>query len=125
MKKIFLFSVTTLVVFFACDYKKGMLPAPTPAPKNSNACDTVTYSNQIQPIMTNNCASVHCHNAVTLQSGYNFAIYNDCKTAALNGRLQIRCIDNTDPNGPMPPTGLLPQSQRDLLQCWINNGALQ
>lgn len=125
MKRIVILLAVFSIITFACEYKKGLLPVTAKSSVTPGACDTVTYTKQIQPILTANCAIPHCHNSITIQSGYDLSAYADCKTIATNGRLKIRAIDNSDPLGPMPSSGLLSQAQLDLLLCWVNNGALQ
>lgn len=123
MKKlVILFFIAFTIV--SCENKVGLPPvtaAPAPTP---DACDTITYTKHIQTILSNNCTS--CHNSLSASGGIDLSSYTLAKNKALDGRIKVRAIDNSDiTKGPMPPSGVISQAERDLLQCWINNGAKQ
>lgn len=123
MKKIFVLSFIVLAIT-SCENKVGLPPVATPAPVAPGACDTITYTKHIQTILTNNCTG--CHNSSLASGGVDISTYTGAKAKALDGRMKVRAIDNSDIlKGPMPQSGLISQAERDLLQCWINNGALQ
>lgn len=122
MKKCILPAIVALIVV-SCVNKIGLPPSEPAATLPPNTCDTITYDKHIQTILANNCTS--CHNSFALNGGVDLSSYALAKSKALDGRIKVRAIDNTDPKGPMPPTGLISQSERDLLLCWINNGAKQ
>ncbi len=114
-------TVLALVLIYSCDRKIGLVPvAPTPVPVNT--CDSVKYSVEIKPILDAQCATSGCHSGSFPAGGVDLATYANAKVQALNGRIKARAIDN---GGGMPAAGQIPQSQKDLLKCWINNGALQ
>jgi hypothetical protein len=127
VKKLSLFLsalIITSAFFYSCDKRVGLLPtAPAAAPIAGSACDSMRFSVEIKPILVTYCAVPGCHDATTKQNFIDFSNYNDAKAQALGGRIKIRAIDPS--SAPMPATGLIPQSERDKLQCWINNGALQ
>lgn len=122
MKKAFLFAFAVLFLA-SCDNKIGLPPVTVPAPVTPGACDTVTYTKQIQTLLNNNCVS--CHNSSFSSGSVDLSTYTLAKAKALDGRIKVRAIDNSDVKGPMPQGGLMPQADLDLLQCWINNGAIQ
>ena len=115
---ILVFSVLAFAV--SCDNKKGMLP-PKSEPLPPGACDSITYSNGIKAIFDANCATSFCHDGTTKQSNLDFSLYSTAQSQATNGRIKARVID-ANPS-PMPPSGKLPQSQLDSIQCWLDKGA--
>jgi len=80
-----------------------------------------------------NC--VGCHNDVTMVGGFSVDDYADLVVATnaageaiivpgdpAASRAFIRMNDDA---APMPPSGLLPQEQRDRMELWIERGALE
>ena len=57
-----------------------------------------------------------CHNASNANGGINFDI--DCNIITNKARIKVRAVDQ----GTMPPTGTLPQSDKDKITNWINAG---
>lgn len=107
---------------------------------NANVAIPILFSGQVQPIFTNRCVNQGCHpggNApFPLQAGVSFGrLVNvpatkspcagilrvkpgDAANSALYRRLEGTCGDRM-------PLGLspLPQTERDLIRDWINQGA--
>ncbi|MFN4257247.1 MAG: c-type cytochrome [Saprospiraceae bacterium] len=83
------------------------------------ACDTVgvRYSSEIQTLLANNCTT--CHSPAGNQEPY-LDNYANVKTAADEGKLVGR---TNDASAPMPPTGLMPDCNRDKIRAWVNAGA--
>ncbi|MEO7923030.1 MAG: hypothetical protein ABIR30_05080 [Chitinophagaceae bacterium] len=71
---------------------------------------------QVRTVLQNNC--VPCHNNVQQEGGMNWTI--DCNIVTFKDRIQARAV-NGNPS-PMPPTGLLPISERQKITNWINAG---
>ncbi|MCE3260244.1 MAG: hypothetical protein K0S12_1885 [Bacteroidetes bacterium] len=116
-----LFAGAFLLFFMiACDKKVGK-PIGPPAALTANPggfCDTITYNKHIGPIIQTNCATTTgCHASGAPQ--VNLLNYSSVKGIGESGKLKTRVIDG--PNF-MPPTGQLPADQKNLIQCWINNG---
>lgn len=108
------------VVLFSCSYNKIELPEPiNNVPNDTTGTTTVTYSNSIKQIMDSHCTS--CHSPSGSQSWLDVSTYSNTKAQATNGGLQNRVINETP--SVMPPSGSIPQSDKDLLQQWINNGS--
>ena len=84
-------------------------------------CDTtnVTWSADIQPLISTNCAISGCH--VPGFQTPDLTTYANVKAAADIGAIKARAIDG-DPS-PMPPSGLLPKCDRQDLQTWLDAGA--
>jgi len=80
----------------------------------------VSFNTQIKPILEANCIKSGCHN------GDNGADRNWSVLANVQAKAQG--IKTRTGNGTMPAdqvgTGGLPQSQRDLIACWVDDGAL-
>lgn len=116
----FIIGMIACIIVISCDNKKGLLP-PKSAPLSASACDSIKYSNGIKAILDANCATSGCHDNITMQSNLNFSLYSTAQTQAQAGRIKARAIDVTQT--PMPPSGLLSQSKRDSIQCWLDKGA--
>lgn len=71
---------------------------------------------QVRTLIQNNCVS--CHNAVVSEGGMNWEI--DCNIVTFRNNIFQRAV-NGNPSS-MPPTGLLPPSERQKITDWINAG---
>lgn len=58
-------------------------------PSNTTGCDTtnVSFTTDILPTLQQKCATSGCHDATTLQSGYDFSKYGGAKLAVDNNKL--------------------------------------
>lgn len=81
-------------------------------------CESVTYSGQILPLIQSYCAVSGCHVSGFLPG--DFTTYEGLKEKAENGRLHLFVIDLKT----MPPDSSFHNKQRQLFECWINQGAL-
>jgi len=80
--------------------------------------DTCKFSTHIQPIINQNCALAGCH-STGFGSG-DFSSYSGLFAKIdNNGPFESRVLIVQD----MPPGGSLSVSDRDLIQCWLDNGA--
>ncbi len=98
----------------SCTKDKGK--EPSSAPPSVKLCDTLKYSEDIKPLVNKNCALSGCHNA---GADLDWTVYDKLKVRADNGKIKTRVIDQ----GSMPPSGKLPQSELDMIQCWLDAGA--
>ncbi|MDI9320396.1 MAG: hypothetical protein QM530_07985 [Phycisphaerales bacterium] len=113
--------VTATLVFIgtqmSCykDNKEAMYPSGT--------CDTnsITWRNNIKPIVDNSCAISGCHDASTAAGGYALNTYSGVKKMADNNQF-IAVIE----------LGSMPKNATHLDACtinkvrrWINTGALE
>lgn len=102
----------------ACKTRKPVAP-PTPvaAPTPVVDCSTTnaTYSNNIAPIIANNC--MPCHEAGSL---LDFTTYEKLSVVAKDGELDRRVLLLKD----MPPLGPLSEDDQKKIRCWLDNGAL-
>ena len=74
---------------------------------------TVSWQNDILPIMTTSCALVTCHDGVSRLDWRN---YDQVK-------LYADQIKNETQEKSMPIDGPLAQHEIDLIGCWVDNGA--
>jgi hypothetical protein len=100
--------------------EKENLPTPN-SNGNGGVITTITYTNYTKKIIDENCIS--CHSSTGLSVTPYLTTYVQVKTIANNGRLKARVIDEIPSR--MPPTGSLPQTVKDTLQLWINQGATE
>ena len=77
---------------------------------------SVSYSNDIKPILDTNCNVAGCHNG-SLGSSRDWRTYATTKANANN--IKIRTANKT-----MPPGIPLTQKQIDQITCWVDDGAL-
>lgn len=77
----------------------------------------VTYSDDIVPILNNNC--LVCHGGVAPVSYLLLEDYASVKTSGESGLLISRI---NDADNPMPPSGLMTEANRQTVQDWIDGG---
>lgn len=93
-------------------------PDPDPDP---DPTEKLTYTDDIKSIFDNNC--VQCHgNPPTQGAPSSFNTFTLVKNGVDTGNILTR-INST--SNPMPPTGLMPQSLRDDIQQWKDDGFLE
>jgi cytochrome c5 len=125
MSKIKLLILLLTSLFFSCSYntieeEKENLPTPKII-DNGGIEATVTYTNYTKKIIDDNCIS--CHSPIGLNVAPQLTTYTQVRTIANNGRLKARAIDELPTR--MPPIGSLPQTVKDTLQLWINQGTAE
>lgn len=69
-------------------------------------------------VIQNNCALAGCHSGASPTGGLNFT--EDCTIVQNKDRIKARAIDGNP--SIMPPTGALPQGDKDKLTAWLNAG---
>lgn len=80
-------------------------------------CDsTVSWENDILPIIQTSCAISGCHDGIARTN--NWLNYAEVKENVAT--IRKKTVDRS-----MPFDRLLPQHQIDLIACWVDNGALQ
>jgi hypothetical protein len=70
----------------------------------------------VKTVLQNNCVS--CHNNVLAEGGMNWTV--DCNIVNFKDRIKERAV-NGNPSA-MPPSGLIPVSERAKITNWINAG---
>ncbi len=74
----------------------------------------ISFTQDIQPIITNSCAINSCHNGNQFP---DFRQFNNIQSNAAK-------IKELTGNGTMPDEGTLTQNQIDAIACWVDDGAL-
>jgi hypothetical protein len=84
-------------------------------------CDVtnVTYSTDVAPIINSSCATTGCHVSGGSGPG-NFNDFNELSAKIADGSFQNRVLVQMT----MPPSVPLQDCELDLIQAWIDNGAL-
>lgn len=77
----------------------------------------ITYSKDIQPLMTNYCLT--CHSSIAPESGLILDNYADVKASGESGKLVSRTNDS---NNPMPTNGLMSAEKRQKIKDWVAGG---
>lgn len=118
IKGICFLSVMLLLVT-SCEYSKEEPIVPL---------SSVSFKSDVLPIFSMSCSTIGCHAAgdhvpdLSSSNAYNALIdgvYVDTVTVE-NSELYLRMIDKQHP---MPPKGLLPASQLNIIYYWIKTGA--
>jgi uncharacterized membrane protein len=116
MKKIALTFFSTAIVssilIVSCSKSDGDDSTPPPAAACSGTPGPLFTA--VKTLMQANCQS--CHNSGNANGGKDWTI--DCNIVANKTRIKARAVDD----GTMPPTGPLPQSEKDKITAWINAG---
>lgn len=97
--------------------------------RDANTCNgttSATVSNlpagplflDVKAVLQANCVS--CHNSSQAEGGMNWTI--DCNIVTNKTRIKARAVDGIP--SAMPPSGLLPVSERQKITNWINAGGL-
>ncbi len=80
--------------------------------------DALSYQSDIQPIFSSNCTSCH-GDPPTQNAPMSMVTLEQIQEAVENRGLLDRINNNANP---MPPTGLLPLSTRELIEEWVEQG---
>jgi hypothetical protein len=122
-----------LSVFSSCTWNKTAAPLPTSNGNGNgggsgNIKDSICYTNEIQPILNTYCAKSGCHDAITMEEGYNLSDYSNVMWLVKPGNPQdSKLIKVVGENGDdkMPPAGnpAPTTDQVALIEQWISEGA--
>jgi len=80
----------------------------------------IKYNPDIQGIMFNHC--ITCHGGAAPSGGFTLSSYDDVRNYIENGNLISRI---NDADNPMPPSGLLTQENRQIIEKWVADGFLE
>ncbi|MEM1319943.1 MAG: hypothetical protein AAGG75_06770 [Bacteroidota bacterium] len=89
-----------------------------PEPQMVMCGDTVTFDNQIQPIIAASCALVGCHDGSGGAPG-DYTSYALMLPNLDNGQVQDRVIDQMDM--PIAPISIS-ADEFELIRCWLEAG---
>lgn len=101
---------------FSCTYNKEEQPEPFVDDKQQ--APSITYTNYTKQVIDDNC--VNCHSSSGGQTPF-LSTYSQVNTQ--KSRIVARAINNIPST--MPTSGPLPQTVKDTLQMWVDQGALQ
>lgn len=126
-KRLFAPVLLCAVLLYSCtadkiELENGVVPVDTTSVDTTDtiaAVDTCNFSTYVQPIINDNCAFSGCHGSGSANG--DFTNYGGIKAKVDdNGKFEKRVIIDSD----MPPSsGLSSQAEKDLIQCWLDNGA--
>lgn len=113
-------SLIVLTVTWRCTKDMGVIPVSAPQP--AGACDTITFVRHIRPIVQAKCIS--CHGPGSSGNVPPLVTYQNVKTTSDDGRLYGVIIEGPPAHQWMPQGSQngLPQNEKDLFDCWIQNG---
>ena len=105
--------------------------SPDDADSNDSGSE-IDYTSEIQPIFDLNCTFSNCHDSASPAGGLNLLTYASLMSASVidagnpsGSELYDRIIRAETSPGDMPPTGSLSDEQIELIETWINDGALE
>ena len=79
----------------------------------SQGITNTSWSTDILPIIQNSCAETGCHNGIARA---DLRIYS-------NSKFYAALIKTYTQNGFMPFEGVITQAEKDLIACWVDEGA--
>lgn len=96
--------------------------APTvPTNTTTNVADSVCYDQQIQPILSSNCARSGCHSDSSASAGIVLSSYLSLKRT-LSSDLLLKAIQDTGALAMPPGNDSLSNSQIQLIKKWVAEG---
>ncbi len=115
MKKTTIFILVILALYSCYNDNEEELYGPV-------SCDVsnVTYTNDVIAIINNSCATTGCHLSGGTGPG-NFTEYDQLKLVVDNGKFENRVLIQKT----MPPSTPLSDCDLQILQTWLDEGALQ
>jgi len=106
----------TILFLYSCSSDDGGTNPPT------NPNEKVTYDKDIKPIIEGRCFACHIDPPV---NGAPFPLVNYNQVNSRASQILTAISKQSGTNGAMPPSGRLPQATIDLVEQWINDGALE
>jgi hypothetical protein len=82
--------------------------------------ESVTYDDDVAPILANNC--VGCHSGPSPTAGFAIDGYANARAGVEQGNVLARI---NDVSNPMPPSGVMPATDRQIIQQWADDGFLE
>lgn len=121
MKKVLLLLPILAVSFFILSCKKDKVPQIIDYPIDLCA-DTVSFSQVVQPLIEQGCATTGCHDPNHHQAGYNFTGYQNISSSSSS---MISSIRHDAGLTPMPYNqSKFADSLIQKIECWIAQGKL-
>jgi uncharacterized membrane protein len=113
MKKILL----PLVIIFLGSCSESEVPIDN---GNIDPQLEITYEANVKQIINGNCIS--CHSGTSPQGNLLLTTYDNVKNVGESGKLITRMNSTSNP---MPPSGILPSSTRNVIDKWKEDGFLE
>ncbi len=108
---IYLFAI---ILIFSCSGGTDDVSQPDPDPNTK-----ITYDANVKNIIGGNC--LQCHGNPTANGApFSLTTYTQVKD-----RVDIILTRINSSSSPMPPTGQMPFSNRDIIQKWKDDGLLE
>lgn len=85
--------------------------------KTTDPQPEVRYDPDIRQIFENYC--ITCHAGTAASAGLRLDNYDDARAIGATGKLVSRI---NDADNPMPPSGLLSEAERQLIEQWVAGG---
>lgn len=117
MRLLIIFTVGFLAL---CSCRKDKVESVTPVEDN---CDsTVSFVNDVKPILSINCSTSGCHDENTASGGYRFVTYDQIEAET---KMILRVMRHESGVSPMPKDGAkLSDSTIQTIECWKQQGKL-
>jgi uncharacterized membrane protein len=112
------FAAAAVLLILSCTKDIGKPVAVATPPPPPGHCDTINYNEDIKIIIDQNCIS--CHAPGQIEASVPLTNYTQVKAQADAGRIKARVIDG-NPSF-MPQGSQLSADQKQLIQCWLDNG---
>jgi uncharacterized membrane protein len=109
-----LFACSLLFLNFVSCSKGDSTPETTNSQTGSTSGTPGPLFNAVKTLMDQKCVS--CHNAGSSAGGRNFQA--SANIVAGKDRIKVRAVDE----GTMPPSGTLPQADKNTIMAWVNAG---
>lgn len=113
---VFVFIAAASVLIGSCGKDRDTSPPPPPPPPPGPVAGPLFIN--ARSVIVANCATSGCHTGTSPQAGINFS--QDAVIVANRDRIKARAIDGIPT--PMPPNGLMSQTNRNIITTWINAG---
>ena len=119
--------VFTAILLNSCVYRNEEDMAPA-VDCSKVIPDTVSFSKNVQPILTNNCAITNCHSGTSPQGKLNLEVADAYSQLMKKGsgyvdtvNPQISVLQSSlrSKSNPMPPTGNLDECSIELITQWM------
>ena len=118
MKRVMVVVVSSVLLFISCSKDSGTSNNNPTNPTTPNCTGvTVSYINEVSPIIQSTCATnSSCHGTGSTNGPGELTSYS--KIRDTKDQIQSAVI-----NGRMPKTGSLSTAQKNAIYCWVSNGA--
>lgn len=119
------------IALSGCVHQAYIVPAPAPVVHPTTVCDTTTvsYTADVQPILSANCYS--CHGAAVATSGLDLETFTTLKSYlqygfrgdGVYGSKLYHCVAHASLAQPMPPSYRIDSCALAKIARWIHTGA--